>query len=387
MGRGAVMPQVDVIVLGAGPAGSAAAAVAARAGLSVALVDKASFPRDKLCGGGVTERSRAYFKDAFGHDIQFDDILSTQEVEFWHAGQRLSHMQAEAPIHLAMRLSFDDQMFRHALSLGALDYSGHRVTDINGTSLELAGGTSLEAKVLIGADGVNSQVARHLFGAAFDHDQIGFALEVEAPKEDDSTALRIDFNAADWGYGWRFPKQDSVTVGVGGLTSHNPDMKARMQSYTDLLNLNSIPKLKGHFLPFGHFKTQPGRGATLLAGDAAGLVDPITGEGIAYAIKSGHLAAEAVIEALKANTPDRAFAIYLRKLKPIHRNLRIARTLRKLVFSGRFKDAFFQKMAQSGRLRHEYLNVLAGKQEYPALLLKSGLSLPRFVLRGLRRRS
>ena len=116
-------------------------------------------------------------------------------------------------------------------------------------------------------------------------------------------------------------------------------------------------------------------------------MDPITGEGIAYAIKSGKLAAEAAIEALKANTPDRAFAIYLRKLKPIHRNLRIARTLRKLVFSGRFKDAFFQKMAQSGRLRHEYLNVLAGKQEYPGLLLKSGLSLPRFVLRGLRRRS
>lgn len=381
------MRRVDIIVLGAGPAGAAAAARAARAGVSVALVDKARFPRDKLCGGGVTERSRAYFQEAFGQDIDFTDILSTQDVEFWHAGARLAQMQDVAPIHLAMRVSFDAQMLRHALAFGAADFTGHKVTHIEGTTLTLAGGQQLSGKILIGADGVNSAIARHLFGRAYDRDQIGFALEVEAPKTDNSSALRIDFNAADWGYGWRFPKTGSVTIGVGGLTSHNPDMKARMQGYTDLLGLTEVPRVKGHFLPFGHFKTKPGRGPVLLAGDAAGLVDPITGEGIAYAIRSGHLAADAAVTALRQGSPDRAFELYLRSLRPIHRNLRIARWLRRLVFSGRYKDAFFARMGRSGRLRYDYLDVLAGRLEYPALLMKSGKRLPSFLLRGLRRRS
>lgn len=381
------MPKVDVIVIGAGPAGAAAAAVAAREGMAVALIDKATFPRDKLCGGGVTERSRAYFQQAFGQDLDFDNILSTSDVEFWHAGKRLAQMQDVAPIHLAMRLSFDDQMMNRALELGALDFTGKRISEIEGTSVTLDDGQEITAQVLIGADGVNSQVARHLFGTAFDRDRIGFALETEAPKTDDSKALRIDFNAADWGYGWKFPKTGSVTVGVGGLISHNPDMKARMQSYTDLLDLEDLPRIKGHFLPFGHFRTQPGKGATLLAGDAAGLVDPITGEGIAYAIKSGELAAKAAVAALNQGRADKAFALYLRALRPIHRNLRIARWLRKLVFSGRYQNAFFDRMGRSGRLRHDYLNVLAGRLEYPALLMKSGRRIPSFLLRGLRRRS
>jgi flavin-dependent dehydrogenase len=144
--------------------------------------------------------------------------------------------------------------------------------------------------------------------------------------------------------------------------------------------------LKGHFLPFGHFKANPGRGATLLAGDAAGLVDPITGEGIAYAIKSGHLAAEAAARAIAIGRPETAFQGYKKALRPIHRNLRIARVMRQLVFSGRYKDAFFERMGRSGRLRYDYLEVLAGNIEYPQLLLKTGLRIPNFLLRGLRAR-
>lgn len=376
----------DLVIIGAGPAGSAAAATAARLGRSVALIDKAEFPRDKLCGGGVTERSRAYFTEAFGADLDLTDMISTTQVAFWHDGTQLCEMSDVPPVHLAMRLSFDDQMHARALELGARDFGGQAVADIVGKTVTLADGTEIIGKVLIGADGVNSQVARSLFGQAIDHDTIGFALEVELDRPPTETdVLRIDFNAADWGYGWRFPKAQSVTVGVGGLQAANPDMKAAMSAYCASIGAEDVPKYKGHFLPFGHFRAQPGRGAILLAGDAAGLVDPITGEGIAYAIKSGQLAAQSAHEALLRGKPDRAFSIYRVKLRAIHRNLKIARWLRRLVFSGRFKHAFFDRMGRSGQLRYDYLHVLAGQMEYPQLLIKAARRLPGFALKALLR--
>ena len=120
--------------------------------------------------------------------------------------------------------------------------------------------------------------------------------------------LRIDFGAAHWGYGWDFPKSGSSTIGIGGVLSRNEDMKGAMAAYLDLLGQDPTQPVKGHHLPFGDFRRRPGRGAVLLAGDAAGLVDPITGEGIAYALKSGQLAAQAAVQALAEDAPRRPCA-------------------------------------------------------------------------------
>lgn len=370
-----------MVVIGAGPAGSAAAATAAKTGLSVALVDKASFPRDKLCGGGVTERSRRYYEEIFEQPLPLGEMLTRDHVEFWHDGVQLAELSGIAPLHMAMRFKFDQHMFEKACALGAADYSDHRVQHIKGTRVTLENAEVLHAKVLIGADGVNSQVARHLFGAAFARDKIGFALEVELCRSDSDTttpAVRIDFNAADWGYGWQFPKQQSVTIGVGGLHAQNPDMKEKLLSYGKLLNTQDLPKLKGHHLPFGYYRTVPGRGPVLLAGDAAGLVDPITGEGIAYALKSGELAARAAQQAIAEQRPDLALQLYRRQLAEIHRNLWIACQLRQLVFSGRLKNKFFARMKTSGTLRYDFMRVLAGEIEYPQLIGKTLVRLPKF---------
>ena len=381
--------KFDILVIGAGPAGSAAATWAARQGRRVALIDKARFPRDKLCGGLFTERSRATYRAVFGQDFDLSRAISRTEIAFWHTGRTLAVLHDIPPLHLTMRRDLDDTLFRHALHAGAADYSGHAIAQLSDNTVTFRDGSTISGDILIGADGVNSIVARHLFGAAFSGDSIGFGLEIEVPPTAQDPAnqpLRIDFAAASWGYGWSFPKQGSTTVGVGGLHAPNPDMKARFSDY--LLGLGLDPaqtRFKGHYLPFGDFRQTPGRGPVLLAGDAAGLVDPITGEGIALAMQSGQLAAQAALDALAAGAPETALPRYRTALKDIHRNLRIARRLRRIIFAPRWQNAFTATFRRSGTVRMQYMRLLAGELDYPELARSVVARLPRYLLNALRR--
>ncbi|SMP28640.1 NAD(P)/FAD-dependent oxidoreductase [Shimia sagamensis] len=383
------MTQFDIIVIGAGPAGSAAATWAAKQGRSVALIDKAAFPRTKLCGGLFTERSRAYYHEIFGQDVDLTHAVTRDEIAFWYDGRELAVLKDIPPLHLTMRLDLDTTMLTHALDAGVEDYTGHHISELTETSLKLRNGPILSAAVIIGADGVNSVVAKQLFGKSFDTKTIGFGLEIEAPLSEQNPKnhpLRIDFAAATWGYGWSFPKQGSTTVGVGGLRAPNPDMKDHMQRYMRTLGLPSEEvKIKGHHLPFGDFRPTPGRAHILLAGDAAGLVDPITGEGIGFAMKSGQLAAEAACNALKSNAPHTAIDLYKAELTDMHRNLRIARNLRRIIFAPRWQKAFIGTFRRSGTVRMMYMRLLAGEVEYPELARRVLTRLPRYLLNAIRR--
>lgn len=377
----------DVIVLGAGPAGAAAAVTACRAGLLVALVDRARFPRDKLCGGGVTGRSARYFHEIHGAPLPAHLVESRTAVEFHGDGRFLGALPDIPPMHLAMRRSLDADMAARALAAGAADFTGCKpaAIDIDSPAVTLADGRRLGARVLIGADGVKSQVARALFGQSFDPARIGFGLEVEdRPGPGNATApLRIDFGAAEWGYGWHFPKAASSTIGIGGVLARNPDMKGAMRAYLAALGRDPDQPCKGHHLPFGAPRRRPGRGAVLLAGDAAGLVDPITGEGIAYAMKSGQQAALAAAEALAADAPATALRRYRRRIAPVLRAIGQARAIRLLLFSRVFRPAFLAAFAGSGRLRDLYMRLLAGEIEYPDMARATLRRLPAFAARAL----
>ncbi|MBO9400458.1 geranylgeranyl reductase family protein [Shimia sp. R9_3] len=382
------MTEFDIIIIGAGPAGSAAAAWAARQGQRVALVDKSRFPRSKLCGGLFTERSRSYFREIFCQDPDLSQAVTRHDCALWYQGAELAKLEDIPPLHLTMRLDIDAQMFGHALAAGAVDFTSCPVATLTDSSVTFRDGETLTCRVLIGADGVSSIVAKHLFGAAFDTKTIGFGLEIEAPlalQDPQSQPLRIDFAAAQWGYGWSFPKQGSTTVGIGGLRAENPDMKARMATYLTTLGLpTDAVKVKGHHLPFGDFRPHPGRASVLLAGDAAGLVDPITGEGIAFAMKSGQLAAQAACDALAAQAPETALARYQKALKDMHRNLRIARALRHVIFGPRWQKTLMASFRRSGTMRMMYMQLLAGQVEYPELARRLLLRLPKYLLTALR---
>ncbi|MGR3714161.1 MAG: geranylgeranyl reductase family protein [Shimia sp.] len=381
------MFDFDIIVIGAGPAGSAAATWAAKGGARVALVDKATFPRNKLCGGLFTERSRAYYREIFGQDFDLSRAVTRHDITFCHAGQEVATLTDIPPLHLTMRLDLDATLFGHALDAGAVDYTGHAISQLTETKITFKNGNSISAPILIGADGVNSIVAKHLFGTAFDTKTIGFGLEIEVPETTQTPAnlpVRIDFGAAVWGYGWSFPKKGSTTVGVGGLRAPNPDMKSHMRHYVQSLGFDpDAIKVKGHHLPFGDFRKTPGRDNVLLAGDAAGLVDPITGEGIAFAMKSGQIAAQAALDALAADAPKTALDRHQSGLRDMHRNLRIARTLRRIIFAPRWQKTFTATFRRSGTVRMMYMRLLAGELEYPELARSVVARLPRYLLNSL----
>ncbi|QFT98911.1 Putative oxidoreductase [Roseovarius sp. THAF8] len=381
------MPDFDLVILGAGPAGTAAAREARRLGLTAALVDKAVFPRPKLCGGLVTGRCAAHLAEIFGIEITPDLFETRRNFEFHLRDQPLGTLEDVPPLHLTMRWDFDHRLLQEAFAAGAADYTGHRVEthDLTADRLTLASGETLAYRLLIAADGVQSPTAKALFGQPFSRDTIGFALEVEAPSQapTEATPIRIDFAAADWGYGWSFPKKHSTTIGLGGLHARNPQMKAHLSAYLARLGTGQSATVKGHFLPFGAPKPTPGKGNVLLVGDAAGLVDPITGEGIGHAIHSGALAARAAKTALDQADAGRALALYTKATQPIRRAIAQARILRPLIFSARLQPFFARTFAASQTLKRDYMHLLSGDMEYPALLRRTALRLPRAAIRYL----
>jgi menaquinone-9 beta-reductase len=364
--------QFDVVIVGGGPAGSAAARTLGAAGKSVCLIDKATFPREKLCGGLITLRSKSIFERVF--EIPWDDKLfnSSAVVSFFSNGVFLAKVEGYSRLYFTMRYEFDDYLLNIARMAGTNLKLGETIAqiDLEKKIIFLESGTEVSFDYLIGADGVNSAVAKELFGSSFDANTIGFGLEVEIPRSylpNQSDQVEIDFSAARWGYGWVFPKKQSFTIGVGGIHKFNPDIRSRLDDY--LLHKGLAAKefrVKGQYIPFGDYRKQPGSEDVLLCGDAAGIVDPITGEGIAYAMQSGAAAARAILAAGQRK-PGSAFDLYLTEYKAIASSIRQANFWRYLIFSGLAKKPFAWAFADAGTLQRGYLDILAGKHEYNAL--------------------
>jgi len=371
----------DLVVIGAGPAGSAAALRGWQLGLSVALIDKARFPRDKLCGGGITGRCRGHIDAVFA---PLPDTIWRQAdaVRLHAAGVEIARLTDMPPIAYTMRKALDAALLTQALAAGADDLTGQRIAtlDIATRTLRTAAGRELAGRVILGADGVHSLVARCLYGRAHDPERIGFALEAEVPLPEGEVMPMLDVTAADWGYAWAFPKPGSMTVGIGGRQSRNPNLKATFEAW--LVAKGHDPaalRIRGHHLPFGDRRPPPGRGAVLLAGDAAGFVDPITGEGIAWAVKSGALAAESAAEALARGQAAAAMAAYSRHIRPVLTELSRARRLARVVYHPRLQPRFVRALARSERLQRRYFDLLAGRLDYadlgPASLARMGWRL------------
>ena len=384
----------DALVIGGGPAGSAAAFTLASRGLRACLIDKSAFPREKLCGGGVTERGRRVFEETFGRRLDPGLFLASSDIEFRSNGALVGGARGYTEVALTMRYRFDEYLLGLARAAGATLRLDTKIAEL---ALEagiatLEGGETIRFRALVGADGVNSMVAKALFGASFDPKTIGFGLEVEVPREklpDQGDRLEIDFSAARWGYGWVFPKAATHTIGVAGVHRLNPDLKARLADYLALKGLDIADfRVKGQFIPFGDYRRRPGRGDTLLAGDAAGFADPITGEGIAFAMQSGAAAGRAIADHMAAPggvLTERYFA----EIAGLTRAFRDARLWRWLIYPRPVHRLFTRAFARAGLMRLGYLDILAGRREYadlPGLFMwQCGRALRRLSpLRGVK---
>jgi flavin-dependent dehydrogenase len=244
-------------------------------------------------------------------------LIKSDIVEFISANRLLAKVEGYSELYVTMRFDFDCYLLNLAEGAGTKLELGVRFSKINVTQnkIMMDDDREVEYSVLIGAYGVNSQVAKVLFGSSFNESTIGFGLEIEVPRADilsQSDNVEIDFAAARWGYRWTFPKKKTFTMGVGGIHSRNTDMRSHLARYAahKALGLSDY-KVRGQYIPFGDFRRTPGRGNILLCGDAAGFVDPITGEGIAYAMQTGHAAARAAVAATRKRVPHHAYDYYL----------------------------------------------------------------------------
>jgi menaquinone-9 beta-reductase len=206
---------------------------------------------------------------------------------------------------------------------------------------------------------------------------MGFGLVAEAPLAgvaDESLRNacgrdpHIFFGVLPWGYGWIFPRGESVSVGIGGLLGQGVEFPRTFRAFVDDFFQPEVWKVirpRGHLFPFGNFERTPGRGNILLVGDAARFVEPVTGEGIGFALESGQLAASAAGECLARGEPSTAGRTYnalvRRSLLP---HLKQARIGRWLLFSKLCFPIAMRSLRRHPRLVHYYLELVAGKLSY-----------------------
>ena len=300
--------RFDVIVVGAGPAGSTAAYRLARSGAKVLLLDRARFPRDKPCGGGLTERAVKQLPVSV--DPVVEEVVDRFELGFRY-GTRFVRGGERPLVLMTQRRLLDAHLAAAAAAAGADFRDGLRATalelDDDGGTVRFDG-TAATAPVVIGADGVNGLTARALGFGARRH---GVALEgnlsyVHAREDRWRGRAVVELGSVPGGYAWVFPKGDHVNVGVGGWVSEGPRLREHLERACSAYGLPHarLESVRGWRLPMRRAGETPVRGRTLLVGDAAGLIDPLSGDGIYEALLSSRLAAEAVLDLLAGRQAD-----------------------------------------------------------------------------------
>jgi len=386
-----VIKQYDAIVVGAGPSGSSAAYILAQAGMSVALVDKSEFPRDKLCGGGLTGRSIKAFKQIFSCDLNEILEFESRGIAFYNKSQYLNKLENYQSLHFIYRCDFDHYLASKAEQAGADFIQKFHIADIDAGTNTITDklGNQYQAKFIVGADGIKSIVARKIFSQTFDKNHYAIAMEAEIDRAAFPRAVNLPeiyYGSVEWGYGWVFPKKNRITVGIAGLYKHNKDIKTLFHRFLQNdLGVSPDVTMKGYYLPFGHYNKNLAKGSVLLVGDAAGLVDPITGEGIAFAMESGQMAAQSIIEASRAHDPDTASGYYKDRVKKITRCIDHANYVKYLIYPAFFKRLLVKGLASStdkNSIRY-YLDLMADDITYPQyisrLFRKSGKKIVKLM--------
>lgn len=389
----------DVIVVGAGPAGSTAARTLAERGASVLLLDRHAFPRDKPCGGGVTLRAAT---------VQDADLTSVVERTIYGArfslrlGPSFDRRYGLPLAYMTSRRRLDALLAERAAEAGVSFHDNEpvREIDLNGSLLpphpekpaaqrrasrRTSGRTArmgapafgpavtvrtdrdtYTARLLIGADGANGIVGRATgLRPRFEE---AVAVEGNLPFRPDVPERWREFAALDLGglaggYGWVFPKGDHLNVGVGAWKYASFTLRPKLGGLCRRYGFDpaALQDLRGHHLPVRSPGTPIARGPVALAGDAAGLVDPLSGEGIHMAFASGRLAADYALACLAGDAPDmRAYQRAVdRHLQP---ELTVARQLQEMLNFA--PPPYVALMRQSDKVFHLFCRLIRGDRTY-----------------------
>ncbi len=377
----------DVIVVGTGPAGAVLAYLLAKRGLDVLILERATLPRYKTCGGGVTWKAMQNLP--FDASAVFEQKAVGGIVTY--AGQQLLKVEVGWPVAwLVMRDRFDHYLVQQAVNAGAHLVEGISVVSVEDRDNSVVVITSqgeLQAQVLAGADGVNSIVARSV-GLLPDR-EVGVAVEAElavapASLEAQGSFATFDFGVLPGGYGWIFPKRDHLSVGVfkaipGKAIGLKKALEKFIASEAVLLD-PQILHLQGHEIPLGGRTQTLHKGRVLLVGDAANLADPWMGEGISYAVVSARLAAEQIYYALESKEMD--FSGYTNLINAsITPQLLSARLFAKAVYA--LPELCSDLLSKSPFMQRTVFDVIRGDRSFREMTSALLLGMPRIVIEAL----
>lgn len=392
----------DVIIVGAGPAGSACAIELAKSGLHIALLDKATFPRDKTCGDALSV-------DVINQLRKLSDTLAEQfdtlENKIPSYGVKIfspDHNHIDIPFiyknvkscgYISPRIHFDNLLFQHAKQYSNIPiYENCVVTNVTISNNEAVLQTSqgiFSAKMIVGADGAHSVISKSLG-------------DIKVEKEHYSAGLRVYYeNVSGFhnegyielhffkdilpGYLWIFPLAgNKANVGIGMLSSEVSKKKINLKEILqNLLKTHShlkerfkdakpLETIKGYGLPLGSKKRDLSGERFLLAGDAAALIDPFSGEGIANAIRSGRVAGEQIINCFENNNFSGTFnKAYDREIyRRMWKEFKISRTLQQLVRYPVLFNFVIKKAGQSKYLQNFLIEALANVEKKKKILFK-----------------
>ncbi len=315
----------DLVVVGSGPAGAMCAREAAVRGLHVILIEKERIPRNKLCGGALSPR----IMDTVDFDIS-KAVQHEVHCAVIHAppSQRIEIIREDVRAFTVKRDEFDALLVDEARKEGV-----EVVDDIKVLSVEqlktgirvLSHGDSFKGHLLVGADGVNSIVARSTgIRRKWGSDRIALCIAADIPfspsevqqlfsidADSNRLALEIYLWAVEYGYGWCFPRQDEISLGIGYKMKHGVrNLRAAWKAFVHRFEKEKGVEIdtsgqKAHRIPLARLDSRLVARRTMLVGDAAGLVSPITGEGIYYAIRSGIIAGQVAYESVRDKNPLR----------------------------------------------------------------------------------
>ncbi len=367
--------RYDVIVVGAGPAGSTTARECAGRGLSVLLLDKTEFPRDKPCGGGVTVRAARL--------LPFDIAPVVERVAYGinitlHQSQEFTRHSSSPIFYLTQRRHLDAFLLNSALEEGVTLRERSAIREVNRHESHVVVRTNSEAfegRSLVAADGVNGKTAA-LAGATvkswFHVALEGNITPTNGVPEKWRNAFGLDMGGIPGGYGWLFPKGDHLNVGAGGWKFVGPTLRKRVDRLAQFYGFDpsEVWGLRGHHLPIRQPDSPLADGNLLLVGDAAGLIDPMTDEGIHSAIWSGRVAAKHLTAYVGGEIAD--LSAYQRE---VEREL-----VMQLWVSRRFHDLFHLSPALFLKIeRHTLIlwklasRIMRGEQTYTGVMSRHNL--------------
>jgi len=313
--------KYDVVVVGAGPAGATAAKVLAEQGIHVLLLDKETFPRDKPCGGGLPARILKRYPYLEKHGL-IDSYSSNVCIHSSSLRYEIDARKNEPILAMVLRNRFDAGLVSLAQQSGATFLGGKAAVRIDTSTdharVTLDDGTTVDTSYILGADGMWSTLAKQL-GEPHTNQFSGMCVVEEYPIAQETMdqlfgkerCVHIHFNIFEMaGYGWVFPKKEHVNIGLCELRHALPSLQEKKNLKTLYAQYLSILKetklipqalqsqnLKGGVFPMHPLARTYGT-RTVLCGDAAGLTNPLTGEGIYYAMISGEIASKVLVDTL-----------------------------------------------------------------------------------------